>query len=53
MESLEPSVLQVVAGLALLVALFVVREIISGALREAGKDLWTWIKRRLAGQQRR
>ena len=46
MDHVEPSVLQVVAGFALLVALFVVREIVSGALREAGKDLWTWIKRR-------
>ncbi len=51
MDQVEPSILQVVAGCALLVALFVVREIVAGALREAGKDLWTWIKRRVAGQR--
>jgi hypothetical protein len=35
-----------IAGSAvLLVALFVVREVAAGALREAGGDLWTWIKR--------
>ena len=46
METPEPSVLQVVAGAALLVALFVAREVASGALREAGKDLWKWVKQR-------
>ncbi len=45
MDAPEPSAVQVVAGFALLVALFVAREIASGALREAGKDLWRWLKR--------
>ena len=46
METPEPSAVQVVAGLALLVALFVAREVAAGALREAGKDLWRWARRR-------
>ena len=46
METPEPSILQLVAGAALLVALFLVREVASGALREAGKDLWKWVKGR-------
>ena len=36
MNTPEPSALQVVAGAALLVALFVVREVASGALRRRG-----------------
>jgi len=48
MHTLEPSALQVVAGFALVCVLFVAREIASGALREAGKDLWKRIKCRSA-----
>lgn len=46
MDGLEPSALQVVAGFVLLAALFVVREIASGALKKAGEDLWEVIRRR-------
>ena len=46
MDGLEPSAFQVVAGFVLLAALFVVRELASGALKEAGKELWVAAKRR-------
>ena len=46
MDTPEPSIPQLVAGVALLVALFLVREVASGALREAGKELWKSAKRR-------
>lgn len=46
MHTLEPSTLQVVAGFALLCLLFIAREIASGALREAGKDLWKRVRGR-------
>jgi hypothetical protein len=46
METLDPSAFQVVGGMLLLVGLFVLREIVSGALKEAGKDLWGWAKMR-------
>ncbi len=37
----------IVAGCAILVALaFAAREVMAGALRAAGDDLWQWIKRR-------
>ena len=47
--------LQVVAGYLVLAGLFVLREITSGALKEAGKDLWTWAreKRSRANRHRR
>jgi hypothetical protein len=38
------SALQVVGGYLVLVGLFVLREITSGALEEAGKELWTWAR---------
>ena len=50
METPEPSAAQVVAGLALLVVLFMAREVAAGALREAGKDLWRWAKRRFGAK---
>lgn len=37
----------VVGGVLVAVALFVAREVASGALREAGKDLWEWVKGRM------
>jgi hypothetical protein len=46
MESLDPSALQVVGGFLMLAGLFVLREIVSGALKEVGKDLWAWAKNR-------
>lgn len=51
MDGLEPSALQVVAGFVLLAALFVVREIASGALKEAGKELYEAIRRRHSCQR--
>jgi hypothetical protein len=33
-----------VAGFLFLAGLFVLREITSGALKEAGKELWTWAR---------
>ena len=46
MDSLDPSALQVVGGFLLLAGLFVLREVVSGAMKEAGKDLWGWVKSR-------
>ncbi len=46
MDAPEPSAWQVVAGLVMLVVLFVAREVASGALNAAGRDLWAWVKRR-------
>jgi hypothetical protein len=46
MDRLDPSALQLVAWFLLLTLLFVVRELASGALREAGKELWDLLKRR-------
>jgi hypothetical protein len=37
---IDGSALQVVGGLLLLAALFVLREFASGALRQAGEDFW-------------
>ena len=45
MDAPEPSALQAAGGLALLLALFAAREVVAGALREAGKDLWERAKR--------
>ena len=39
-EAPGPSALQVAGGIALLLLLFVLREFLSGALREAGKEAW-------------
>ena len=44
MDGFDPSAFPPVGGLLLLVLLFVVREIASGALKEAGKELWTWFQ---------
>ena len=41
MHVLELAALQVVGGFLMLAGLFVLREIASGALKEAGKKLWT------------
>src|SRR5215212_5322242 len=53
MEFLEPATLQVVGGFLLLAALFVLRELASGALKEAGKDLWIWARQLLKHQPAR
>ena len=41
-----PPAALVVGGIAFVVVAFVAREVASGALREVGKDLWEWVKRR-------
>ena len=41
----------VLAGIALAVAL-ALREVLGGALRAAGADLWAWAKRRAAARCR-
>ena len=46
MDSLDPSALQVFGGILLLAGLFVLRELVSGALKEAGKELWVWARDR-------
>ena len=51
MDSLDPSALQVVGGFLMLAGLFVLREIVCGALKEVGKDLWAWAKNRLSTQR--
>ena len=50
-EAPGPSALQAAGGLALLLLLFVLREFLSGALREAGKEAWPALVR--AARQRR
>lgn len=44
----DPPAALVVGGVLLAAALFAAREVASGALREAGKDLWEWVKRQTA-----
>lgn len=43
---IDGSALQIVGGLLLLAALFVLREFASGALRQAGEDFWERMRRR-------
>jgi hypothetical protein len=50
MDLPEPSSLQPVGGLLLLAGLFVLRELVSGAMREIGRDLWTRVKERRSGE---
>ena len=40
----DVSNLQVASGYLVLAGLFVIREIASGVLKEAGKELWTWAR---------
>ncbi len=51
MDLPEPSSLQPVGGLLLLAGLFVLRELVSGAMREIGKDLWTRVKGHRSGER--
>jgi hypothetical protein len=44
MDSLDPSGVQVLGGFLMLTAVFALREIASGALKEAGKELWCWLR---------
>lgn len=46
MDGLDGSPAQVIGGALLLVLLFVVREFVSGALRQAGEDAWVRTRKR-------
>lgn len=48
MDAVEPPSLEPVGGIIMLVVVFLLREIVSGALKEIGKDVWGWVKRRRA-----
>jgi len=41
----EPTIPMIAGGAVALAVLFVTRELASGVLRQAGGDLWDWIKR--------
>jgi hypothetical protein len=44
-DMLDRSTLQVIGGWLLVVLISVLREVAAGALKEAGKDLWGWVRR--------
>jgi hypothetical protein len=44
--------LQVVSGFLVLAGLFALRELVSGALNEAGKELWTWVREKRLRRER-
>ena len=44
--------LQVVGGFLLFAGLFVLKEVASGALKEAGRELWVWVKSRCTARRR-
>lgn len=46
LHQVDSSALQGAAGVVLLVVLFVIRAFVSGALTEAGKDAWIWLRKR-------
>ncbi len=46
MDVLDPPTLQVVGGWLLVAMLFVLREVASGALKVAGKELWDRMRQR-------
>jgi hypothetical protein len=52
MDRFEPSAFGPLGGIITLAVLFVLRELTSGVLKEAGKDLWTWARRSRRGRQR-
>jgi hypothetical protein len=47
----DVSHLEGIGGFLLFAGLFVLREITSGAMKEAGKDLWAWAKNRRSTQR--
>jgi hypothetical protein len=46
MDAFDPAALQVVGRWLMLALLFVLREVASGALKEAGKELWAGTRQR-------
>jgi hypothetical protein len=51
MDSFEPSAFGPLGGILTLAVLFVLRELTSGMLKEAGKELWVWARSRRRGCQ--
>jgi hypothetical protein len=49
----DVSQLQGVGGSLVLAGLFVLRQFVSGAIKEAGQDAWGWIKTRHSFRRRR
>ena len=45
MDSFEPSAFGPLGGIITLAVLFVLRELTSGVLKEAGKELWGWARK--------
>jgi hypothetical protein len=52
MDSFEPPAFGPLGGILTLVVLFVLRELTSGVLKEAGKELWGWARRRRSRSNR-
>jgi hypothetical protein len=51
MDAIEPPSLGPAGGIITLVVVFLLRELVSGALKKIGKDAWGWVKaRRTPGQ---
>ena len=46
MDAFEPSAPFVTGGIIVVLAVYVAREVASGALHAAGHDLWRWLRRR-------
>ncbi len=46
MDAFESPSLEPVGGIITLVVVFLLRELVSGALKEIGKDAWGWAKAR-------
>jgi hypothetical protein len=46
MDTFEPSAFWPLGGIVTLAVLFVLRELTSGVLKEAGKELWGWARAR-------
>jgi hypothetical protein len=46
MDAIEPPSLEPVGGIITLIVVFLLRELVSGALKEVGKDAWGWAKAR-------
>lgn len=47
-DAIEPPSFEPVGGIIMLVVVFLLRELVSGALKEVGKDAWGWAKGRRA-----
>ena len=52
MDNFEPSAFGPLGGILTLSVLFVLRELTSGVLKEAGKELWAWSRARRSRSSR-